>query len=102
MRLKMTKIAKNPNITVGHFICQSAALYGEMQFLLLQEYRKNSAKLRIRRQRQATSIGRSSSGDHCDIIIMEGRNRYYLKLLLGKCTVRGKSGIKLKLLTSRT
>ena len=35
-----------------------------MQFLLLQEYSKNSAKLRIRRQRQATSSGRSSSGDH--------------------------------------
>ena len=43
MRLKMTK---NPIIIVGHLICQSAALYGEMQFLLLQEYWKNSARLK--------------------------------------------------------
>ena len=31
MRLKMTKMTKNPNIIVGHFICQSAALEGEIQ-----------------------------------------------------------------------
>ena len=42
-----------------------------MQFLLPQEYRKNSAKLRIRRQRQATSSGRSSSGDHCGGLVLD-------------------------------
>ena len=30
MRLNMTKMMKNPNIIVGHFICQSAAFYSEI------------------------------------------------------------------------
>ena len=40
MGLKMTKVTKNPNI-VGGIFCQSAALQGEIQFLLLQSVYKN-------------------------------------------------------------